>query len=159
MTKTELTKIGLAKSVQPFRSYEDIHTQTQTLLLCSIDFIKYESSYMIIKYDLINQRNLKKFVLNLSLKDLYFFIYILSHTYMRLDIRYSCLKHQIFSDSNQEIWWVERNLWATSESWKVESNLWLGLYLWYNIKDDRLWSRFIIHTSFHMIVNWKFSPK
>ena len=124
MTKTELTKKGLAKSVQPFRSYEDIHTQTQTLLLCSIDFIKYESSYMIIKYDLINQRNLKKFVLNLSLKDLYFFIYILSHTYMRLDIRYSCLKHQIFSDSNQdksdewkEIFGLHLN--RESEKWKV----------------------------------------
>ena len=124
MTKTELTKKGLAKSVQPFRSYEDIHTQTQTLLLCSIDFIKYESSYMIIKYDLINQRNLKKFVLNLSLKDLYFFIYILSHTYMRWDIRYSCLKHQIFSDSNQdksdewkEIFGLHLN--RESEKWKV----------------------------------------
>ena len=104
MTKTELTKIGLAKSVQPFRSYEDIHTQTQTLLLCSIDFIKYESSY-----DLINQRNLKKFVL---------------FTYMRWDIRYSCLKHQIFSDSNQdksdewkEIFGLHLN--RESEKWKV----------------------------------------
>ena len=79
---------------------------------------------MIIKYDLINQRNLKKFVLNLSLKDLYFFIYILSHTYMRLDIRYSCLKHQIFSDSNQdksdewkEIFGLHLN--RESEKWKV----------------------------------------
>jgi len=104
VTKTELTKKGLAKSVQPFRSYEDIHTQTQTLLLCSIDFIKYESSY-----DLINQRNLKKFVL---------------FTYMRWDIRYSCLKHQIFSDSNQdksdewkEIFGLHLN--RESEKWKV----------------------------------------
>ena len=104
MTKIELTKIGLAKSVQPSRSYEDIHTQTQTLLLCSIDFIKYESSY-----DLINQRNLKKFVL---------------FTYMRWDIRYSCLKHQIFSDSNQdksdewkEIFGLHLN--RESEKWKV----------------------------------------
>ena len=71
---------------------------------------------------------------------------------MQLDIRYSWLKHQIFSDSNQDqIWRVERNLWATSGSWiwKVENNLWLGLCLWYNIKDDSLWLRFIIHNSFY----------
>ena len=30
MTKTELTKKGLAKSVQPYRSDEDIHRQTDT---------------------------------------------------------------------------------------------------------------------------------
>ena len=45
MTKTELTKKGLAKSVQPFRSYEDIHTQTDKNPYYFVVLIEFRSNF------------------------------------------------------------------------------------------------------------------